>query len=386
MKGIAGFYYVDVEESGIYECKAKGIFRKEGQKPLVGDLVEIEILDEAEKTGNMTRILPRKNELIRPAVANIDQALVVFAVTEPKPHYNLLDRFLVMMERQEIPVIICFNKKDIADELGIGSEVIVAAGAGDNAAAAVGTGTVGDGHCNVSLGTSGTIFISSKEFGVDSNNALHSFAHADGKYHLMGCILSAASANGWWMDKILGTNDYAGEQSQITDDDLGNNNVYFLPYLMGERSPHNDEFARGTFTGMTMDTERRDMTQAVLEGVAFAIRDCFEVAKSLGIRVESTRMCGGGAKSELWCKIMANVLGIPVELLESEEGPAMGAAMLAMVAAGEYNCVEDASNALVKVRKTIRPDEKIIERYEDKYNKFRCIYPAMKNVFRTINE
>ena len=97
-------------------------------------------------------------------------------------------------------------------------------------------------------------------------------------------------------------------------------------------------------------------------------------------------MCGGGAKSELWCKIMANVLGIPVELLESEEGPAMGAAMLAMVAAGEYNCVEDASNALVKVRKIIRPDEKIIERYEDKYNKFRCIYPAMKNVFRTINK
>ena len=387
IKGIAGFYYVyDVVESVIYECKAKGIFRKEKIKPLVGDLVEYEILDAEEKTGNIIRILPRKNELIRPAVANIDQALVVFAVKKPDPHFNLLDRFLVMMERQEIPVIICFNKKDIADELGIGSEVIVAAGAGDNAAAAVGTGTVGDGHCNVSLGTSGTIFISSKEFGVDSNNALHSFAHADGKYHLMGCILSAASANGWWMDKILGTNDYAGEQSQITDDDLGNNNVYFLPYLMGERSPHNDEFARGTFTGMTMDTERRDMTQAVLEGVAFAIRDCFEVAKSLGIRVESTRMCGGGAKSELWCKIMANVLGIPVELLESEEGPAMGAAMLAMVAAGEYNCVEDASNALVKVRKTIRPDEKIIERYEDKYNKFRCIYPAMKNVFRTINE
>ena len=109
IKGIAGFYYVDVEESGIYECKAKGIFRKEGQKPLVGDLVEIEILDEAEKTGNMTRILPRKNELIRPAVANIDQALVVFAVTEPKPHYNLLDRFLVMMERKEIPVILCLT-------------------------------------------------------------------------------------------------------------------------------------------------------------------------------------------------------------------------------------------------------------------------------------
>ena len=115
IKGIAGFYYVyDVVESVIYECKAKGIFRKEKIKPLVGDLVEYEILDAEEKTGNIIRILPRKNELIRPAVANIDQALVVFAVTKPKPHYNLLDRFLVMMERKEIPVVLCFNKTDIA--------------------------------------------------------------------------------------------------------------------------------------------------------------------------------------------------------------------------------------------------------------------------------
>ena len=115
IKGIAGFYYVNVVESGVYECKAKGSFRKEGIKPLVGDDVEIEILDETEKTGNIVQIKPRKNELIRPAVANIDQALVVFAVTKPKPHYNLLDRFLVMMEQKEIPVVLCFNKTDIAE-------------------------------------------------------------------------------------------------------------------------------------------------------------------------------------------------------------------------------------------------------------------------------
>lgn len=115
IKGIAGFYYVNVVESGVYECKAKGSFRKEGIKPLVGDDVEIEILDENEKTGNIVQIKPRKNELIRPAVANIDQALVVFAVTKPKPHYNLLDRFLVMMEQKEIPVVLCFNKTDIAE-------------------------------------------------------------------------------------------------------------------------------------------------------------------------------------------------------------------------------------------------------------------------------
>ena len=201
----------------------------------------------------------------------------------------------------------------------------------------------------------------------------------------MGCILSAASANGWWMDKIIGSGDYAGAQNEITEQMLGNNKVFFLPYLMGERSPHNDEFARGTFTGLTMDTERKDIMQAVLEGVAFAIRDCFEVAKSSGINITSTRMCGGGAKSELWCRIMANVLGVRVELPESEEGPGMGAAMLAMVAAGEYNSVKEVSDALVKVRRVIEPEERIALRYEDRYRQFRTIYPALKEVFRTIN-
>ena len=116
VKGIAGFYYVHVVESGVYECKAKGIFRKEKIKPLVGDNVEIDVINEAEKTGNITEILPRRNELIRPAVANIDQALIVFAVTSPKPHLNLLDRFLIMMESKSIPVTLCFYKKDLADE------------------------------------------------------------------------------------------------------------------------------------------------------------------------------------------------------------------------------------------------------------------------------
>ena len=130
MKGIAGFYYVNVAGSGLYECKAKRIFRKEKIKPLVGDEVEMEVLDESEKTGNIERILPRRNELIRPAVANIDQALVIFAVTDPKPHFNLLDRFLVMMERKEIPVVLCFNKKDIAkpEEAGGLEEIYSACG------------------------------------------------------------------------------------------------------------------------------------------------------------------------------------------------------------------------------------------------------------------
>ena len=227
-----------------------------------------------------------------------------------------------------------------AAELGLTTNCKIAAGAGDNAAAAVGTGTVGDGGCNISLGTSGTIFISSKEFGVDKFNALHSFAHADGNYHLMGCMLSAASCNKWWMDEIIGTKDYPAEQKPITDDKLGENNVYYLPYLMGERSPHNNPDARALFIGMSMDTTRADMTQAVLEGVAFAIRDSFEVARDLGINITETKICGGGAKSPLWRKIVANVLNIKVNIIESEEGPGLGGAMLAAVACGEYASVE----------------------------------------------
>ena len=187
--------------------------------------------------------------------------------------------------------------EEAAAALGLTTNCKIAAGAGDNAAAAVGTGTVGDGGCNISLGTSGTIFISSKEFGVDRFNALHSFDHADGNFHLMGCMLSAASCNKWWMDEIIGTKDYGKEQEPITDDKLGENNVYYLPYLMGERSPHNNPDARALFIGMSMDTTRADMTQAVLEGVAFAMRDCYEIAKDLGINITETKICGGGAKS-----------------------------------------------------------------------------------------
>ncbi|MGN0322130.1 MAG: xylulokinase [Oliverpabstia sp.] len=270
-------------------------------------------------------------------------------------------------------------KKELADELGLSENVKIVAGAGDNAAAAVGTGTVGDGRCNISLGTSGTIFISSKTFGVDENNALHSFDHADGYYHLMGCMLSAASCNKWWMDEILQDKDYAGEQAKI--EKLGENHVFFLPYLMGERSPHNNPDARATFIGMSMDTTRADMTQAVLEGVAFGLRDSLEVARSLGIKIERTKICGGGAKSPLWKKIIANVMNLKVDVIESEEGPGYGGAILAAVGCGEYASVEEASAALVKVIDTVEPEPELVAKYEERYQEFRRIYPTVKELF-----
>lgn len=270
---------------------------------------------------------------------------------------------------------------ELSQALGLPNTVKVVAGAGDNAAAAVGTGVVGSGGCNISLGTSGTIFISSKEFGVDPHNALHAFAHADGGWHLMGCMLSAASCNKWLCDDILKTTDYETEQKDITPDKLGNNHVYFLPYLMGERSPINDTNARATFIGMTMDTSRSDLVQAVLEGVAFAIRDSFEVATSLGISIPKTKICGGGSKSPLWRTIFANVLGIPLELLKTEQGPGYGGAILAMVGCGQYESVQAAVDDLVEVAAVVEPDAELTKRYEARYQQFRKLYPALKDTF-----
>ena len=270
-------------------------------------------------------------------------------------------------------------KEEIAHKLGYG-QVTVCAGAGDNAAAAVGMGVIGEGGCNVSLGTSGTLFLSGKSFAEDKRNALHSFCHADGGYHLMGCILSAASCNAWWSENILHTSDYAHEQAGL-EEKTGKNGVYFLPYLMGERSPHNDVNARGVFLGMRADTTRGEMTLAVLEGVAFALRDCLEAARACGVTASVTNICGGGAKSPLWRRIVANVLNMDVRVPETEQGPSFGAAILAMAGCGEYATVKDAADRIVRFRETISPDRAVAEAYEKKYRVYRALYPALKGVF-----
>lgn len=275
--------------------------------------------------------------------------------------------------------VVGYIKEDIANMLGLSTKVKIIAGAGDNAAAAIGTGTVGEGKCNLSIGTSGTVFVSSSSFGVDENNALHSFAHADGGYHLMGCMLSAASCNMWWMNDILSTDNYSLEQDGI--DKLGENNVYFLPYLMGERSPHNNAMARAMFFGMSMDTTRKDMTQAVLEGVAFGLRDCLEVARDLGVTIDSSKICGGGAKSRLWRRIIASALNLRLEIVESEEGPGLGAAILAAVGCGEYPDVVTACDKLVKVVDVVEPEIELVEKYNKRYEKFKKLYPTVKALY-----
>ena len=249
---------------------------------------------------------------------------------------------------------------------------ILCAGAGDNAGAAIGTATLREGDCSISLGTSGTVFLPCDEFNTACGTALHNFAHSNGKFHLMGCILSAASCNKWWTRDILDAS--YGDPAEPR---YGQTGVYFLPYLTGERCPHNDVNARGAFIGLSATTTREDMSLAVLEGVAYALRDCVEAG---GVKVDKAVLCGGGAVSRVWQTVIANVLGADIYLTETEQGPSMGAALLAMTACGEYATVFDAADATVQKTLAVRCDPALSEVYDRGYAVYRQLYPALKGV------
>jgi len=269
--------------------------------------------------------------------------------------------------------------KEAAKTLGLPESVKVVAGAGDNAAAAVGTGTVGAGGCNISLGTSGTIFISSDKFGVDPNNALHAFAHADGGYHLMGCMLSAASCNKWLCEEILKTSDFAGEQADITDEKLGENHVYFLPYLMGERSPINDPKAKGSFQNLSLFYKRSDLVKAVIEGICFSLYDIYSVMKEDGVNAKEARVIGGGSKNDKIVQMLSDIFGIPMKTISTSDGGALGAIILAMVGDGRYASVYQASESLVRDKKTFEPDPNKHVCYEAKFQAYKEAYRKTKN-------
>ncbi|AKL95914.1 xylulose kinase XylB [Clostridium aceticum] len=274
-------------------------------------------------------------------------------------------------------------KPDLAEELGLNKDVKIVIGGGDQAVAAVGGGVVGAGSCSLSLGTSGVVFTSNEEFFVDENNGLHSFCHANGKYHLMGVTLAAAASLKWWVEEVNKSEDFDGllneaKEAQIDD------SLFYLPYLMGERTPHNDPNCRGTFIGINMTHERKHMTRAVLEGVAFSLRDTFEIMKEMGIEITDISISGGGAKSKLWCEIIADVLNVRVNKLNTNEGPAYGAAILASVGFGLFDRVEDACCKFIKVTESIHPDKENSQLYNKKYEKFRKIYPTVKDLFKQL--
>ncbi len=241
----------------------------------------------------------------------------------------------------------------------LGMDAAVVAGAGDNAAAAIGTNTVNEGQCNISLGTSGTVFIPTDRYVKTANPALHSFCHANGQYHLMGCILSAASCNKWLNEVVL-ESDYKTGCGEAND-------VFFLPYLSGERCPHNDGDVKGAFLGLTHATTREDLQRAVLEGVSFAIKDCIALCPN---EIKKATVCGGGTKSRDWMRILADVLGVELSVIRNE-GPAYGGALLAAGISREH-----------AIEATVAPDPAKTARYEKKYQKFRQLYPLLRAFYK----
>ncbi|MDH8676524.1 xylulokinase [Fusibacter bizertensis] len=270
--------------------------------------------------------------------------------------------------------------EEVSLYLGFDHEVTVTIGSGDQACAAVGGGVVSPGRCSVSLGTSGVVFVHSDTFIKDPNNGLHAFCHANGAYHLMGCMLSAAGSLKWWVEEILKSNDYDHLMDYAEEAKL-DNGLYFLPYLMGERSPHNDPHARGVFWGLNLSHSQGDMTRAVIEGVAFGLRDSFEIVQSLGQEITEIRINGGGSKNDFWCQMIADVLSTKVVKLETDAGPAYGAAILAAVGSGQFESVKQACDTLIKTTDSYMPSETQAIAYDKKYKSFAKLYPALKALF-----
>jgi xylulokinase len=255
----------------------------------------------------------------------------------------------------------------------------VAAGAGDQAAGALGVGVDRPGPLSVVLGTSGVVFASLPDFAADPYGRVHAFCHAvpDG-WHAMGVMLSAGGSLGWLHHVVAPGKPLDKVVAEAEPWPPGVEGLTFLPYLAGERTPHVDPKARAAFTGLSLHHDRGALVRAVLEGVAFGLRDSLELLRGLGVRPVAARVSGGGARSDLWLRIVASVLELPLERTATEEGAAFGAALLGGVAAGIYADVPEAVSATVKVRSTIEPEPEWIEPYADAYDRFRSLYPALR--------
>lgn len=268
----------------------------------------------------------------------------------------------------------------IARELGLSSETKIVAGAGDQVAGAIGVGVVKDGILSVALGTSGVIFANSSNYSADKEARLHSFCHGNGGYHQMGVMLSAAGALKWWVESVNKSKDYTHFVEKEAINSKFDKNIFFLPYLTGERTPHNDPDARGAFIGLNIQHERGDMTRAVIEGINFGLRDSLELIREMNIPTNVVRISGGGAKSDFWKQMIADIFNSRVETVNSTEGPAFGAAILAAVGDGVFENVNQACEKLVRVIDFKIPNQKMVELYEKKYKNFRKLYPLLKKV------
>lgn len=280
---------------------------------------------------------------------------------------------------------------EAAKQLGLTTDCVVVGGAGDCAAGAIGNGVVKRGVVSTSLGTSGVVFAHSETPDADPAGRIHTFCHAvRGKWHQMGVTLSAAGSLGWFadtlclLDKKKQGDLYERLIGEAAQSPAGSNGLYFLPYLAGERTPHADPNARGAFVGLTLSHSRGDMVRSVLEGVTYSLRDCLDLMRDLGVPVREVRATGGGAKSPFWRQLQADTLGAKVCTMQSDEGPAMGVALLAAVGCGEYRNIAEACSATVQTAEEQKPVAKQRRFYDTAFTTYRDLYPALRSSYEAI--
>ena len=284
---------------------------------------------------------------------------------------------LELLELSRDPLPRVHESPEISGETPAG--IAVAAGAGDQAAGALGVGVDRPGPLSVQLGTSGVVFAAMPSFRADPEARVHSFCHAvPGAWHAMGVMLSAAGSLRWLRDAVAPGADFAALTTEAERWEPGVEGLTFLPYLAGERTPHADPDARGAFVGLSLRHDRGALVRAVLEGVAFGLRDSLELLKGLGVAPESARALGGGARSDVWLRIVASVLGIPLARVAVEEGAAYGAALLGGVAGGVFRDVHEAVERCVRERDVVEPVPAWQEAYAAGYERYRALYPALE--------
>lgn len=280
----------------------------------------------------------------------------------------------------------------VARETGLARDTPVVGGGGDQAASAVGNGIVESGLVSCTIGTSGVVFCHLDEAAYDSEGRVHTFCHAvPGKWHVMGVTQGAGLSLQWFRNQFAGSLAAAAEERDVEVYDLlteeaqgvpaGSEGLLWLPYLMGERTPHLDACARGGWVGLTAKHTRGHLVRSILEGVAFSLNDCLGIIESLGAEIEAVRASGGGAKSSLWRSILAGVFRKPIATLQTQEGSAYGAALLAMVGTGEYGSVPEACAQIIAERSRRQPSADLVGTYRESYGLFRELYPALKDLF-----
>lgn len=286
---------------------------------------------------------------------------------------------------------------EAAKRTGLSAGTPVAGGAGDNAAAAVGTGVVEDGKAFTTIGTSGVVYAHTSKISIDSSGRVHTFCCAvPGAWHVMGVVQAAGLSLKWFRDTFcdeeirkaqeLGVDPYYLMDKDAEQIPIGANRLVYLPYLMGERTPHLDPDCRGVFFGLSAIHKKQDLLRAVMEGVSYSLRDCLEVFKEMKVSISDMMACGGGGKSPLWRKMLADLYGCPVSTVSATEGPALGVAILAGVAAGIYKDVPSACRSMIQKDKTQQPDEENTEQYEKVYNLYKSLYPKLKDSYKSLKE